>query len=56
MGNTYFKHQSLHKYKRVVRGEGGVEVKSMMYLVLVKKDMMHYVQNVMAVREMGQDL
>ena len=28
----------------------------MMYLVLVKKDMMHYVQNVMAVREMGQDL
>ena len=31
-------------YIRVARGQGGVEVKSMIDLVLVKKDMLHYVQ------------
>ena len=29
---------SLHKYTRVARGQDGVEVKSMIDLVLVKKD------------------
>ena len=37
MGNTYFKHRSLHKYPRVARGGDGVEIKSMIDMVLVKK-------------------
>ena len=42
-GNTYFKHGSLHKYTRVARGQDGVEVKIMIDLVLVKRDMLRYV-------------
>ena len=53
MGNTYFKHRSLHKYTRVARGLNGVEIKSMINLMLVKKDMLHYGQDVKAVRGMG---
>ena len=56
VGNTYFKHKSLHKYTRVERGQDGVEVKSMLDLVLVKRDMLYYVQDVMAVRRTGQGL
>ena len=51
--NTYFKHRNLHKYTRVPRGQDRVEVKSMTDLVIVKKDMLHYVQDVRAVRGMG---
>ena len=54
MGNTYFKHKNLHKYTRVARGEDGVEVKSMIYLLLVKKDMLCFVQDVRAGSGMGQ--
>ena len=36
VGNTYFKHRSLHKYIRVASGEDGVEVKSRINLVLVQ--------------------
>ena len=53
MGNTYFKHRSLHKYTRVTRGQDGVEIKSMLDLVVVSKDMLQYVQEVMVVRGMG---
>ena len=56
VGNTYFKHISLHKYKRVARGRDGVEIKSMIDLVLMKRDMLHYVQDVRAVRGMGREL
>ena len=56
VGNTYFKHRSLHKYTRVARGQDGVEVKSMIDLVLVKKGMLRYVQGVSVVRGMGRDL
>ena len=56
MVNTYFEHRSLHKYTRVPRGQDGMEVKSMIDLVLVKKDMLHYVQNVRIVRTMGRGL
>ena len=55
MGYTYFEHRNLHKYTRVVRGPG-VKVKSMIDLVLVKKDMLHHVQDVRAVRGMGHGL
>ena len=55
LGNTYFKHGSLHKYTRVARGQDGAESKSMIDLVLLKKDMLRYVQNVRAVRRMGRD-
>ena len=34
VGNTYFKHRSLHKY---ARGQNGVETESMIDLVLVKR-------------------
>ena len=50
VGNTYFEHKNLHKYTRVARGQDGVEVKGMIDLVLVKKDMLHFVQDVRAVR------
>ena len=53
VGNTYFEHQSLHMYTRVTRGQDGVEVKSMIYLVLVKKDMLRYVQNMRRVKRIG---
>ena len=44
----------MHKYTRVARGQD-VEVKSMIDLVL-KKVMLHYVQDVRALRGMGRDL
>ena len=37
---TYFKHRGLHKYTRVARGQQGVDIKSMVDLVLVKRDML----------------
>ena len=40
----------------MARGQDGVEVKNMIDLVLVKKDMLHYMQDMRAVREMGQGL
>ena len=52
VGNTYFKHKSLCKYTRVARDQDGVDVKSMIDLVLVKKDMLCYVQDVRALRVM----
>ena len=36
---TYFKHRSLSKYTGVARGRDDVEIKSMIDLVLVKRDM-----------------
>ena len=56
MGNTYFKHRSLHKYTRVTKGQGGVETKSMIDLVVVKRDILRYVQDVREVRGMGRGL
>ena len=53
VSNTYFKYRSLHKYTRVAKGQNGVEVKSMIDLVLAKKDNLPYVQDVRAVRGMG---
>ena len=53
VGNTYFKHRSLHKYTRVAKGQDRVKSKSMVDLVLVKSDMLLYVQDVRAVRGMG---
>ena len=41
-GNTYLKHRSLYKYTRVAKGRDGVEIKSMIDLVLVKRDMLRY--------------
>ena len=51
VGNTYFEHKSLNKYIRVAKSQEGVEIKSMMDLVLVKKDILRYVQDVRTVRE-----
>ena len=42
---THSKHRSLHKYKRVARGQHGVELKNMIDLVLVKSDILRYVQD-----------
>ena len=38
VGNTYFKHRSVHKSIRVAKGQSVVETKSMIDLVLVKRD------------------
>ena len=47
---TYFEHRSLHKYTKVAMGQDGMRIKSMIDLVLVKKDMLHYVQDMRAVK------
>ena len=52
----YFEHRSLHKYTRVARVQGGLEVKSMMDLVLVKRDLLYYVEDVRAMQGMGRGL
>ena len=54
VGNTYFEQRSLHKYTRVARGQDGMKVRNMIDLVLVRKNMQCYVQDVRAVRAMGQ--
>ena len=46
----------MHKYTRMARGQDGVEVKSMINLVLVKKGMLRYMQEMKAVRRMRQCL
>ena len=33
--NTYSKHKSILKYNRAAKGRGGMEVKSMIHLMLV---------------------
>ena len=43
---TYFKHRSVHNYITVAGGRDGVEIKSMIDLVMVKRDMLRYVQDV----------
>ena len=53
VGNTYFEHKNLHKYTRVARGQDEVEVKSMIDLLLVKRDMLCFVHDVRPVRGMG---
>ena len=45
VGNIYFDTKSLHKYTSMPRGKDRVEVKSMIDLVLVKKDITQYVQD-----------
>ena len=56
VGNTYFEHMSLNKYTKVARGQDGVEVKGMINLVLVKKDMLRYVKDVRTMKGMRRDL
>ena len=41
--NTYFQQKTLHNCIRVAKGYDRVEVKSMIDLVLVKKDILRYV-------------
>ena len=45
-----------HKYIRVTRGQDGVVLKSMIDLVLVKKNMLPFEQDVRAVRGIGRDI
>ena len=52
VGNTYFEHRSVHKYTRVARDKDGVEIKSRIDLVLVKRGMLLCVQDVRVVRWM----
>ena len=56
VGNTYFKHRSVPKYTRVAMCQKSVKIKSMIHLVLVKIDMLRYVQDVTTVRGMGRGL
>ena len=56
VGNTYYEHKNLHKYTRVAKSQDGVEVKSMIDLVLVKKDILRFVQDMRSVKEMGRGI
>ena len=56
VANTYFKHISLHKYTRVARGQDGVELKCMIDLVLVKRDILRYIHEQRTMRGMGRGL
>ena len=54
--NTYFEYRSLHKYTRVAGGQDGGKVRSVIDLVLVKKAMLRYMEDVRAVRGMERVL
>ena len=54
MGNTYFEPRSLHWYTRLARNKDGAEVKSMIDLVLLKKVILRYIQDMRAVRGLGR--
>ena len=41
---------------KVARGQDRVEVMSLIDVVLVKKDLLHYVQNMRVVRGMGHEV
>ena len=56
VGNTFFKHRSMHKYTRLAKEQDGVELKSMIGLVLVKRDVLRYVQDARTVKGMGRGL
>ena len=56
LSDTYFEHKSLHKYTRMARDKYGVEVKSMIELVLVKRDLLRYMLDVRAVQGKGRGL
>ena len=56
VSNTYFEQRSLHKFTRVARGQDRVELKSIIGLMLVKKAMLHYAQDMRVVRGMGRGL
>ena len=49
---TYVEHKSLCKYTRMDTGQQRVEVKNMINMVLVKEDILDYVQDLKAVRGM----
>ena len=53
VGSTYLERKSLHKYTRVARSQDGVEVRSVIDLVLVEKDMLLNVKDRRVVRGMG---
>ena len=46
LGYTHFKHRGLHNYTRVARVQDRMEIKGMIDLVVVKRDMMRNVQDV----------
>ena len=56
VSNSYFEHKNLRKYTWVARGQEGVEAKNMIDLMLLKNDMLCYVQDVRAEREIGRCL
>ena len=56
MGNIYFKHRSLQKYTKVAGCQAGVQVKSMIDLMLVKMDILRYVQYVRSVGGMKRGI
>ena len=53
MSNTYFKHKSLCKYTRVARGQDGLGLRSIIDVVLIKRDILQYMQAMRMVRGMG---
>ena len=49
VGNAQFKHKKLRKYTRVSSRQQGVDTKSMIDLVLIKKDILYNMPDVRAV-------
>ena len=55
IGNTYFEHKNIHKYTRIGKARDR-EVRSMIDLILVKRDMLKYLCDVKVVRGLSGDL
>ena len=56
VGNTSFDHKSLQKYTRVARHQDRVEIMSIIDLVIMKKDILRYAQDVKGVRGIRRGL
>ena len=52
----YFEHKRLQNYTKVAKSQYEVEVKSMIDLMQVKKDILYYVHDVRPVKGMGSGL
>ena len=56
VSSTYFEHKSLHKYTKGDGSQDRMEMINMIELVLVKKEMLCYEQDVRVVRGMGRSV
>ena len=55
-GNNHFKHNNINKYRRMTRGQDGIELMSVIDLMLVKRGMLKHMQDVKTVRRIARNL